>query len=174
MMSGKEYSWSVDGERFYGEFDIPEEAILDAREQNKNVDFIFVGENVPFNPQIDGDDIIERIRQNAYDEVGDIAEIYLSEVSEKKISKLSDMLTDTFNIWAEETGNKVNIWSVENVKEYECEKYVKNNEKNCNKCGFKTQITAQDGWTFYGCHCPPYKGKHCAEIKECPLWRNEK
>ena len=70
--------------------------------------------------------------------------------------------------------NALNIWSIENVKEYECEKYVKNNEKNCNKCGFKTQITAQDGWTFCGCHCPPYKGMHCAEIKECPLWGNKK
>lgn len=40
-----------------------------------------------------------------------------------------------------------------------------NNNKNCEHC---RGITAQDGYRFKGCFCPPFKGKFIGGIKECP------
>lgn len=44
-----------------------------------------------------------------------------------------------------------------------------NKKKNCEKCGFGKIVYAQDGFSFIGCHCEPYRGKWVREIKECPL-----
>ena len=40
--------------------------------------------------------------------------------------------------------------------------------RECEKCEYCKAITAQDGFTFYGCKHAPYKGKWIAEIEECP------
>lgn len=41
--------------------------------------------------------------------------------------------------------------------------------KNCEKCEYARKIyAAPDNWSFKGCTHKPYKGKFCAEIKECP------
>ena len=38
----------------------------------------------------------------------------------------------------------------------------------CEGCEYCRTVIASGQWQFYGCYCPPYKGKWVAEIKECP------
>ena len=118
-MSKIKYCFSTDGEEFGGEFDTVEEALEEARQPYQDAGpVVYVGENEPFKPSIDGTEIIESIQQQADDAVGESAEIYLENVQLGDIEKLGDMLTDTFNKWAKETGNEPNIFTAVNVKGY--------------------------------------------------------
>ena len=118
-MSKKTYCFSTDGEEFAGEFDTIEEALLEAVQPHQQACLtVYVGENKPFKPSIDGVEAIEAMQQQAYNAIGDIAEIYLEDVHPDDIEKLGDMLTDTFNRWAKETGNEPNIFEAVNVKEF--------------------------------------------------------
>ena len=105
------------------------------------------------------------------DEVGDIAEIYLEDVNNDDAEKLGEMLTETFNRWAADTGNTPNIFSVVNIKRYDLSQI----NIDCPQCHFAARIPAWGNKEFLGCICPPYKGKICCEMKKenkCPLKNN--
>ena len=40
---------------------------------------------------------------------------------------------------------------------------------NIHLCEYARMITANGGWSFYGCTHEPFRGKWIAEINECPL-----
>ncbi len=44
----------------------------------------------------------------------------------------------------------------------------------CNMCDSSRMISANGNFSFPACFHPPYKGKWCAEIKDCPMSNNEK
>ena len=50
--------------------------------------------------------------------------------------------------------------------------FIDGNEKTkqgrCDGCEFCKAVYANGNWSFYGCYCPPYRGKWVAEIKDCP------
>lgn len=119
-MSKITYCFSTDGEEFGGEFDTVEEALKEARQPYQGAGpVVYVGENEPFKPSIDGVGIIESMQEQAYGAIGEEAESYLENVNRDDIKKLGDMMTDTFNKWAKETGNEPNIFFAVNVKGYE-------------------------------------------------------
>lgn len=41
-------------------------------------------------------------------------------------------------------------------------------KKDCSKCKECQIVYANGGWSFLGCYHPPYHGKWCCEIKDCP------
>ena len=124
-MKGK-YVYSFSDDCFQSDFfDTPEEALAEAREiekeslapEKKEAVYIgVVGEK--WKPTIDGESIIDMLRDEAYEEGGEYAEDYLKDVSEAQRDELTEVLTNAFNKWAAKYGYKPNFYPIENVKEY--------------------------------------------------------
>ena len=125
----RKYVYSFTDEWFNSdEYDTPKEAVEAARELEKEslsdephteVYIGTVGEQ--WKPEIDGESIVEMIRENAMDDCGgNIVDdsCYLEKVSEEQMNELTKELTAAFNRWAEKNGHTVNFYPVENVKEY--------------------------------------------------------
>lgn len=109
------------------EYNSVEEALEDARTDKKYLQCyrekktVYIGKVCKFEPKVFSDIVVERIQEDAYDEAGEIAEDYLMYTSQKDMSKLNEMLTETFNKWAKETGNEPNFFTVEEIQEYSLE-----------------------------------------------------
>lgn len=77
----------------------------------------FAGEIEYFTPKIDADGIIESLKEEAAEIGGEFSEHYLEKISKEKKQELSDMLTATFNEWAEKYNQKPTFYDVVSVKE---------------------------------------------------------
>ena len=117
-MDYKDYAFSFNGEIFEESFSSIDEILDFVKEEYTDFDYVYIGEAIPFQPKIFGDFTIEHIQEQAYDTVGEVAEIYLEEVSNEDVDLLGSMLTETFNKWAKTTSNECNIFEVINVKKY--------------------------------------------------------
>jgi len=98
-----------------GLFNSKEEAIKEAVEEAKyNNDKQFkVGlcEEV-FNYGIDVDDLLERISDNVYEEVGEVAEDYLDDVTKEHRDELEDNLNKVFREWQEKYKYKPSYYNI--------------------------------------------------------------
>ena len=83
-------------------------------QENTAVYIGLVGEK--WKPEIDGEGIIEMIRENAYSDCNE--EDYLENVTDEQTEELTRELTAAFNRWAEKNGHAVDFFIVEEVKEY--------------------------------------------------------
>ena len=48
------------------------------------------------------------------------------------------------------------------------DKFKKVRKERCDGCKYCKLVRANGGFSFYGCHHKPYRGKWVAEIKDCP------
>ena len=48
------------------------------------------------------------------------------------------------------------------------DKFRKVQKERCDGCKYCKLVHANGGFSFYGCHHKPYRGKWVAEIKDCP------
>lgn len=108
------------------EYDSVEEALeaakIDAKNDDKlkDVKTVYIGRVHKFVPEVDAWAVMENLWDDAYEETNDPID-YLSDVSDDEADKLGQMLTETFNKWARETGNEPNFFVVKDVKEYSLE-----------------------------------------------------
>lgn len=125
-MKGK-YTYSFSDDCFENEdYDTEEEALAAARKEAKEYEnsdrpptevYIgIVGEK--WKPTIDGESIIDMLRDEAYEEGGEYAEDYLEDVPKEQRDELTEILTLAFTVWAKEHGYEPNFFPIENVKEY--------------------------------------------------------
>ena len=132
MKQTDKYTYSFDNERFYGEYDSIEEALKEARKEAKgyiendedifeNAGAVYIGRVCRFEPYVDADKVIEELQNYADYEADEASFDYLQDVTDEDLSKLENMLTETFNKWARETGNEPNFYTVEDVEEYSLE-----------------------------------------------------
>lgn len=119
----KKYSWDFDESAEIWDndtFDTIEECVKDALE-NKEGDetSIFVGENKRFKPKVDSEIILDRMMDQAWEEVGEVAERWDSYDYSKseEIEELDTRLTEVVMKWFEEFGYSPNMWSIENIIE---------------------------------------------------------
>ena len=118
------YSYSLDNENFPFEYDSVEEALADAKIEatqeypTGEIKKAYIGCVCGFKPVVNAESVIEEIQNDAEFEADEASLGYLEDVSLADINKLQEMLTETFNKWAKETGNEPNFFTVENVKEY--------------------------------------------------------
>ena len=54
------------------------------------------------------------------------------------------------------------------------EKFLKVQKERCDGCKHCKLVHANGGFSFYGCHHKPYRGKWVAEIKNCPKSNGER
>ena len=121
------YSYSLDNEHFSCEYDSVEEALADAKVEaaqeypSGEIETVYIGHVCRFKPTVNAESVITEIQDDADNEADEVDCGYLEDVSLVDLNKLQEMLTETFNKWAKETGNKPNFFTVENVKEYSLE-----------------------------------------------------
>jgi hypothetical protein len=111
------YAESATAERFHGQFDSVAAAIAEALSEyapNQDDRVVYVGENEPFEPDYDSlaEDIVERISEQAYDEVGEIADT-IGPFSEKEMQPLADAIKAWVGAHA-----GISCWKVEKIKSY--------------------------------------------------------
>ena len=129
------YSYSLDNEHFSCEYDSVEEVLADAKVEAEEeysageIDKVYIGYVCRFKPTVNAESVITEIQDDADNEADEVAYGYLEDVSIVDLNKLQEMLTETFNKWAKETGNEPNFFIVENVKEYSLEE-VENGSVN--------------------------------------------
>ena len=123
-MKGK-YVYGFSDDNFWSEqYDTAGQALEAARKQAKadgaakheTVYIGVVGEN--WEPEIDGEGIIEMMQEMADEEVGDAAANYLENVPEEDVKELTDALTKTFKEWAAKNGYVPTFYTVEHIEEY--------------------------------------------------------
>lgn len=125
MKKTDKFAYSFDGENFDDICDSVKEALHDARIQascfEEPIETVYIGDVWDFEPKVDVDSVIERIQDDAEDEAGECADDYLEGVKIADKQKLQEMLTETFNKWAKETGNEPNFFVVKDIVEYSLE-----------------------------------------------------
>lgn len=128
MKQTNKFSYSFYDDFDYScEYDSIEEALAAAKADVKNDDelkdaeTVYIGRVHKFVPEVYAWNIIEQLQEDADDETSSAAEDYLQDVSDDEANKLGEMLTETFNKWAKETGNEPNFFTVEDVVEYSLE-----------------------------------------------------
>lgn len=122
--NAKEYTWSKkpDDERWQHEiFGSVEECIADALENYdfKKGDTIAIGICYKHIVEVDGEDILERIEEMAFDDVGEAAEDWINYKDKKSISDLSEKLTNIVNEWLKKTGQKPSFYRVVDIETVE-------------------------------------------------------
>lgn len=83
------------------------------------VECFYVGKSRLFKPNIDADDIFERLGDDAFDEAGEVAEDYLWNVKEEERNELSVELTKVFNDWASKYKHEPHFWIVDDIEKVE-------------------------------------------------------
>ena len=96
-----------------------------AKEKMGEHEHIYIGEvGKPWSPEIDGEGIIDMMRDMAEADVGDAAEGYLESVPDDAVKELTDALTKAFREWTIVNGYLPTFYTVENIKEYEVGRVV--------------------------------------------------
>lgn len=78
---------------------------------------LFVGELIPFIPNIDADSVLESIAEDAYNHGGDYAEGYLDYIGKDAYSELDDRLNEVLSDWINKNNLHPNFYSVERIEE---------------------------------------------------------
>ena len=125
MKPTDKFAYSFDDETYSCEYDSVEEALADAKQEVKSgqedAEVVYIGRVYEFEPCVDVDLVIERIQDDAEDEVGERADDYLEGVRKADKQKLQEMLTETFNQWAAETFHEPYFCILRDAKEYRLE-----------------------------------------------------
>jgi len=111
--------WDTNDEMFRSDFfDTKEEAIEDARGQGDAGETIYVGQVVdPVTfTGVDVDGILERISEQVYEEVGEVAIDYLSYVKKEDFSALEDELNSVIRKWMKERDYEPKFFKVDNIE----------------------------------------------------------
>lgn len=124
-----------------GIYDSREEAIREATNEAliEGIKKFKIGicENV-FNYGIDADEVLERIAEETYEDVGEVAEDYLDDVTKEHKEELQDKLNEVFYSWQEKYNYKPYFYTVvsEEIIELEMKlcKIALEEHSNCNKC----------------------------------------
>lgn len=116
------------------EFDTKEEAIAYGKEEFEGLyedengekfdseiykKIFYVGKVERFVPSVCADSVIETLRDNAYDEVGEFAETFLERISKEEYTFLEERLNQALNDWLDETKNHPTFYKIVDVEKIE-------------------------------------------------------
>lgn len=133
-----------------GVHDSREEAIKEATKEAliDGIEKFKVGVCEEVNYGIDVDDLLERINAVTYDDVGEVAEDYLYDVTRYHKEELEDKLNEVFYAWQEKHNYKPTFYTVVDEEIVEVEKVSKKIEEcpcmkepsyncgiKCSRCG---------------------------------------
>lgn len=102
------------------EFDTKEQAISEGKKvaMDEGVNKFYIGETESTGKfGIDVDRTIEDIQQFTYDDVGEVAECYLDDVTQEHLLELEEKLNEVFFKWQKEYGYEPNFYKIINIEE---------------------------------------------------------
>lgn len=112
--------YSADGHMYHEDI----EDIIDDLSFSNDDDFpiegtIYIAEKIPtrasnFSPHAHW--FLEHAGESAYQDCGESAEGYLSEVTNEQVKELEDMLENVFDAWSKKHGHEPNFWGVKNAR----------------------------------------------------------
>lgn len=106
-------------EQFYGSYATVEAAIADAHEQMPDLEggeTIYVGTIAPFVPSIDADDVVDRLREQAYEHAGEEpTEDWLAHVPPEQKADLERRLLEALQGWLKDHHLEPTFYGVENI-----------------------------------------------------------
>lgn len=119
-VSPEVYSYSADEEIFRGEFSTREAALEEARDgQNDMTVWTGVCEAIHVRRYMpDGDDLIERMVEQAYDDCGEASESWLDSVSKEQRAELTEGVRSLIEAWLDKHKLNANFWNVVNIIEH--------------------------------------------------------
>lgn len=127
-MSEGKWCYSFNEENFEGDFETKEQAIEEAiyyyKDDEKDQDFIWVGQTKNISLGVNVDRIIEDLSEEAYDQAGEYAEDYLTTVESSHQKVLEERLNEVLVTWMKELKYEPNFWTVTNVEKIDVSKYL--------------------------------------------------
>jgi hypothetical protein len=75
-----------------------------------------VGQIDSVNIYVDADGVIDQVTNSVYDEVGEVSEGWLYHVSHDSLDELGEKLTEVFEQWLEDRGDKPSFFKVINIE----------------------------------------------------------
>jgi len=124
-MSSREgkWVWGATEENFYNTlYDSKEAAILAGMDDYAigGGGYFFVGqvEEINFDLDVYTDGVLERIADNVYGEVGEVAIDYLNDVTQEQFTDLETRLNDVINSWMIRHGKEPDYYRVINIERY--------------------------------------------------------
>ena len=116
---GWTYELNPRSETFFGDvYDTKEECISEAKKEaiGEGLTEFRIGETYDIDTGIDTCDLLERIGERVYDEIGDIAEDYLVDVKNEEREELEAELNKVFDKWKKKYNYEPNFYGVENIE----------------------------------------------------------
>ena len=129
----KKYYWNFNdhAELWYSYDDNIKDCIVQAREEvdeykaeegiEEEIQSVFIGELKEFKPSVCVDRVLDFIVDDAYDEVGELAEGFLDGVSNDVELELEEDLNKVLNKWLDKHKLSPCFGAIEDVKEYDLE-----------------------------------------------------
>lgn len=119
--AGPRYCFSSDGERFDGDCDTREAAlaqgISESSDHKRRPVAIHTGVAVPFDEwHVFAENVLEQMQEQAYDEVGECSEGWLSDVTKEAHQELEDQLNAVVDAWLTKHGHTPHFFSVNDIE----------------------------------------------------------
>lgn len=111
--NSKEEAITYGKENFHA---IVEEETGEIFNHNLHYENFYVGKVERFAPSVDTDRVLEDISENAYDELGEVAEEYLYIVNKEEFKLLENKLNKVLNEWLDETNNHPTFYNVVDIE----------------------------------------------------------
>lgn len=97
------WAYSFNGETYGDVYDTREEAIRDAvkdiEEYKKEIDTVYIGIAKIFEARVSEADIIEQLKEDAWDGYGEYSEEYLEDLTDEERSDLQELLQEAYKKW---------------------------------------------------------------------------
>jgi hypothetical protein len=115
----RQWVWSFDDEVFTSSaYDTKEEVIEAALAECDHSDHFWIGQVAPvsISTMVDVDSILETIGERAYEEVGTVAEDYLTYVKKEDYEILEERLNTVVSTWMKAFGYEPTFFKVVNIE----------------------------------------------------------
>ncbi|MPM47736.1 hypothetical protein SDC9_94450 [bioreactor metagenome] len=137
-MDIKRYSWSFNEDTEVwgsGTFDTIADCMEDAEKERDLMaddcieppNAVFIGENIPFEPYVDAEDVLETLEEQAGERCGEVGYDWDAGDPKKthELEELSNTLTTAVREWLCKYGYEPGIYSIENITKHPLPPYVK-------------------------------------------------
>lgn len=113
------FAYSFNEENYHGSENSIERALAEAAACADECESVFIAEVVPFNPWIESNSIIEMLTEDACEHAGEVAEDWLSHITDEQRGELGIHMNNLIKRWLKRHKNEASFFGVDNVKQYE-------------------------------------------------------
>ncbi|MCI6468148.1 MAG: hypothetical protein MSA90_22125 [Faecalicatena sp.] len=109
---------------FNDEHDTVEECLEEARkeaERDEHQAIVFIGECIPYTPEADCTDILDRMQEQAGEMCGEVGGDWCAYkwLKKEELEELNDTLTSAVCDWMKKYGYYPTFYSIQNIREYQ-------------------------------------------------------